>query len=475
MKVIQAVSRYFPDPCGGIQIHLKALVPALKALGVQSLIAASQDAPTASSYRYKGTAVYRYPVFPPPPAEPNHGSTPHGGFAHFATWVSQQNADIYHQHQWNPQCGLPHLRWAKTLGLKTVVTLHLAQPICQRLTLLHQGQTPCDGRIDPVRCSRCAEPLAKALPDPALHLLSQIPTPWLERLPLPRSACVPPTQPRQWGSYLRPLVVPAHIAARRRSLLEIAELSDRIVVVCDWLYQALLANGLPPEKLVLCRCGVPEFFVQQAAAARRFPVLSPRNAPLRVAYLGRWHRDKGIHRLVEAVQALPPSVPVDVTIHGIANDDAYRHSVLKQINGDPRLRIAAPLSREEMPAVLATFDVVAVPSQCLETGPLVVLEAHALGIPVVGSAMGGIAELVNPGVDGLLVPPQDSLAWAAALQRLACDRAYLHHLRQGIRPVRTIQTESQELVSLYHHLLGNALPGPSSLAPRPLVGPLPTP
>ena len=72
---------------------------------------------------------------------------------------------------------------------------------------------------------------------------------------------------------------------------------------------------------------------------------------------------------------------------------------------------------------LSVYDVVAVPSQGLETGPLVVLEAFAAGVPVLGSAIGGIADKVNDGVDGFLVRPFDSeTEWASALEAL-CHRS----------------------------------------------------
>jgi glycosyltransferase involved in cell wall biosynthesis len=58
-----------------------------------------------------------------------------------------------------------------------------------------------------------------------------------------------------------------------------------------------------------------------------------------------------------------------------------------------------------------------VPSTWLETGPLVVLEAFAAGVPVLGSDLGGIAEWVIDGVNGLLFKPADPSAWADGMTR----------------------------------------------------------
>jgi glycosyltransferase involved in cell wall biosynthesis len=88
---------------------------------------------------------------------------------------------------------------------------------------------------------------------------------------------------------------------------------------------------------------------------------------------------------------------------------------------DPRISFKFPVPAEKVVEILAEYDLLAVPSQCLETGPLVVLEAFAAGIPVIGSNLGGIAELVKHEVNGLLVEPNSVKAWCQQLQRLCQD------------------------------------------------------
>jgi glycosyltransferase involved in cell wall biosynthesis len=144
-------------------------------------------------------------------------------------------------------------------------------------------------------------------------------------------------------------------------------------------------------------------------------------------------------------------------IYGIAQDEQYRHKIMAIAAADTRVRVAKHLSRQDLPAALANFDLVAVPSQLLETGPLTILEAHALGIPVLGSDLGGISELVSHGINGWLVPSGDIQAWAEALARLATDPDLLRRLQQGIQPVRTLQMEATETAALYHHLLQDKL------------------
>ncbi len=75
-----------------------------------------------------------------------------------------------------------------------------------------------------------------------------------------------------------------------------------------------------------------------------------------------------------------------------------------------------------------------------------------MGVPVIGSNLGGIAELVRHGIDGWLVPAKDVQAWTEAIATLAKDADLLAKLRQGIQPVRTMDTVASEMLTLYHEI-----------------------
>lgn len=453
MKTIQAVARYFPDKCGGIQIRLSELLPVLKDDGIESKIAAAREgSQQEETYDYNGIEVYRYPVLSRPKLEPNHGEIPHAGFAYFASWLKEQKANIYHQHQWTPTCGLAHLRLAKELGMATLVSIRLPQPICLRQTLMLNGEEACDGIIDEVRCTRCCDDFSKNIPASALKAFSHIPISVLSRIPMPKSVYEPTSIANTKGVLFRPLAVPAFVTARRNSLLEMAKYADRIVTLSERIYQMLLANGIPPEKAIICRTGIPDSFPQAT------PKLNDRTGLLRVVFLGRWNRTKGIHILVEAIQSLPADIPIELTIHGIATDEDYRQEILNKIANDPRIKVDRALSRSELPAVLASFDVLALPAQWFDVRPMVVLEAHASGLPVIGSDMGGIPELIGHNIDGLLVPPTDVKAWAQAMAKLATDPYLLNKLRQGISPLRTMSMEAADTAAIYNHLVGDRSP-----------------
>jgi glycosyltransferase involved in cell wall biosynthesis len=256
----------------------------------------------------------------------------------------------------------------------------------------------------------------------------------------------------------------------------LAEQSDVIVSLSDWQAEMLVRNGVPRAKLAVCRQGVTDDVIRRAR-----PVRSP-DAPLRVGYVGRYDDVKGVHVLVDAVMQLlmgpagslgpgpaeaarPESAQVPAGPGGRANRSGlelhlwgvartpeariYQDVIRRQCDGVPSITMHAESTAD---AIYQQIDVLAVPSLWFETGPLVVLEAHAAGVPVVGSNLGGIAERIRHGVDGLLVPPDDADALSSALRSLMVDRALLDRLRPN-GPVRRMKDAADETHERYSQLL----------------------
>ena len=88
--------------------------------------------------------------------------------------------------------------------------------------------------------------------------------------------------------------------------------------------------------------------------------------------------------------------------------------------------------RDDVPAVTAALDVAVLPSY-REAQGLSILEAMALGRPVVASAVGGIPEMIDHGRTGLLVPPREPDILADAITRLLTDHPYADTLGKAGR------------------------------------------
>ena len=140
----------------------------------------------------------------------------------------------------------------------------------------------------------------------------------------------------------------------------------------------------------------------------------------------------------------------------------------------PGAKVVFTGRREDVPAVTAALDVAVLPSY-REAQGLVILEAMALARPVVATNVGGIPEMVEDGVTGLLVPPHDPDALAAAIVRLLTDHPFADVLaRNGYRLVREgfcVERMVSAIEQLYdtgwvtwHARAGAPIPGPVTTA-----------
>jgi glycogen synthase len=102
----------------------------------------------------------------------------------------------------------------------------------------------------------------------------------------------------------------------------------------------------------------------------------------------------------------------------------------KRIGIADRLHFVGFLAHEELPAVLAHADLLVLPSIYEELGT-VLLEAMQAALPIVASKTGGIPDVIEDGVNGLLVPPGDPEALARAIDRLLADRDLACRLSEG--------------------------------------------
>ena len=83
---------------------------------------------------------------------------------------------------------------------------------------------------------------------------------------------------------------------------------------------------------------------------------------------------------------------------------------MKKINGDPRITYLGNFPQKDLLKRLQYYDLAVVPSIWMETGPLTVLEAFAAGLPVAGTNLGGIKELLSD-QEGCFLLPSDPLSW----------------------------------------------------------------
>ncbi len=199
---------------------------------------------------------------------------------------------------------------------------------------------------------------------------------------------------------------------------------DRLVFPSRHHLFAYAAAGYPRARSRLLRNPLPE--VDGARAT--LPGVDSQE-PLRLLFLGSLRDHKGAEVLFEAVEGLSPKM-VRVVLHGRATAEQLEQleRTLAARRLQDRVRHAGFVSPARVAETLLGFDAVVVPSLAAENCPLAIIEALALGRPVLASRVGGIPELVRDGENGLLFAPGDAEGLRSAIAQLASDRCRLREM-----------------------------------------------
>lgn len=164
----------------------------------------------------------------------------------------------------------------------------------------------------------------------------------------------------------------------------------------------------------------------------RFPAPGPRSVrdgsdevdPVRFVTIGRAVAKKGFDDLLDALAKLPSTLNWRLTHIGGGEKLKALQAQAQALGLDERIVWAGPKAQDEVIAALRAADLFVLPSKEAGDGdrdglPNVVMEAASQGLPIVATDFAGIPEFVRDGVEGVLVPPGDVAALAAALDDLA--------------------------------------------------------
>lgn len=440
MKIVHALGWYFPESLGGTEVYVAGLSERLKTLAYDVTVAA----PCAGGlpereYQHGRVSVYRYGTPEVPTKNECQGRVTVRGAERFHAWLKKQRPDWVHFHTFSTGLNIPELEAARTAGARLIATNHLASLgfLCQRGTLMRWGERLCDGICKPIKCAEC-ELQNRGLPKNGARIVARAGD-LLSRLPnkdIPGSV---------GSALLMPDLIRRNLAAQSRML----ELVDWFVLLNRWAFEAVAANGAPRDKLVLNYLGTSSF----AQARKLGAETNPTRFPVRLGYFGRIVKIKGVIELACAFSRLPRDLPVTLEFRGPSdNSEASQLIVhLREITeGDGRVSFAPSVTPAEASGVLASYDLLCIPSVWFENGPTVMSEAHAAGTPVLGTNIGAMPEIITDGVNGRLVAPGDIGELAAAIEQIVRDPAgTIDKWRRQLPKARTMNDIADDYVRLY--------------------------
>jgi glycosyltransferase involved in cell wall biosynthesis len=235
-----------------------------------------------------------------------------------------------------------------------------------------------------------------------------------------------------------------------------------ILAVSDHERRAGLDHGVGhPEQYRVIRNGVdPERFS-----------LHPAPVPMRVLFVGRLASPKRPDLVVHAIDRLRRRFAgVELHIVGDGPDRSRIARLIHDLGLQDRVHLLG--KRADVPLLLARATCLAFASD-YEACPLTVLEAKAAGVPVVATAVGGVPEIIDDGVDGILVTPGSVDAMAPAIAQLLANPASARAMgaagRRNVLARNTSAAMAGEIAALYRETIV-ARPS-SALAAAPAVDP----
>ncbi len=218
------------------------------------------------------------------------------------------------------------------------------------------------------------------------------------------------------------------------------------------------------ERLHIIHCGVEP---------ARYGARPAREAggPVQLVFVGRLAAVKGVRVLLEALARVRGEVAegVHLTLVGGGSERTALEGMAASLGIAEQVEFTGYLSQTEVAERLETGDIFVLPSFA-EGVPVVLMEAMASGLPVIATRVGGVGELVEDGVNGLVVAPSDVAGLADAIATLARDPAQRSAMgaagRARVREAYDIDREAGRLAALFAAYRGS---GP--VTPKPPLRP----
>jgi glycosyltransferase involved in cell wall biosynthesis len=245
---------------------------------------------------------------------------------------------------------------------------------CPKGTLLYFNKSQCVIAPNVNTCTACVLHDRSNLPEwPARTIAAALPANLSPRLPLPTG-----------------LKIKSFIKASIHAFEKLRDETSRWYVFSGQICQLLERAGVPSASISLIRHGVEDRFLDEQMFTR---TAENRNV---FVYIGRFEKIKGFTTLLKAWLALPESPERELRIIGEnQNGDGEINALLTRCKDRPDIVILGKKDRSGIKAILSGAHCVIIPSEWVETGPLVFHEAIACGCNVIATNLGGTRELAE--------------------------------------------------------------------------------
>jgi len=339
---------------------------------------------------------------------------------HLEKLISEYKPDVFHLMSGYLLTGRC-LRAAKALNIPTVLSLMDFWFLCRRITMLRSDGELSDLPIDPVVCAQCIGEEKKGY-----QLLGRI---------------FPKAMRFYWKRRKSTIQL-----FKERQAFSIDTLNNVNVIISrsQFFLDFYAHAGVNKNRMVLSRQG---FDIEKFSPESKKPEQA--GGKLRIGYMGQIAPVKGVHILIKAVGMVEnPNIELNIFGNEKAFPD-YSNQLRRLAKNDLRVHFLGLFNHEDLYEAMQGLDILVVPSLWYENSPNVILEAFATHTPVIASNLGGMAELVKHNENGLLFPAGDVYSLAGQIKSLLEAPGLIEQLRKGVEPVKSVESEMDELEKIY--------------------------
>ena len=431
MKIALCTRRFVPPFVGGVDVYTDRLSRALERLGHEIMILACDatadshnQAITLSLDEYQGTKIWRlkFALDKRPPETFDYAYDQEMGQI-IKTVLRQQKPDLFIIMNFYT-ITLASVEAAKALEIPVV---HIATdfiPICRRATFIRWDGTPCQVGESIRSCAACFvshRPLGRL----AASLLNQFPEETLAGWANNPAIYKPPHPLWPLKPYWKQVAI---MDQRLKTVRPLREKIDLVLTPTQYTLNAFLTNGFKPDQVHLL----------PFAVETDHPLTRTEHTPAsqtRFLFIGRLQPYKGAHLLVEAFNNLASPKGATLTIYGTPGGyETYFNRLKAMMASNARIRFAGKIAPADLGQAFAEADFFVLPSTWHENSPLILLDALQSKTPVIASDIGGVTDVINHEVNGLLFPMGDKHALQQVMQRVIDQPALAEQLRSGLNP-----------------------------------------
>ncbi len=425
--IVLALEGFFPENIGGTEHYVLNLAKELRELNYHVSIVKPTKQEQIYKYQYEGFDVHCFPIAEKPTVKQLNGLELPGGIESFIEIIKNLMPDFFHLHSLGRALNTQHIKVVSELGIRTIFSAHLGSNLCVRQNLMLFGKSQCDGLIDKQRCLACFINKQKKIPAIVAKPIAIIINKLLSNI-----------------SFVSKYPAFRIVDYKLEQLAFIKKYSNVNIAIGNWLREIYEINGLGNAYTI--KPGIDKGFVKHQGLVKK------NNHKINLIFVGRMHPLKNLDLLINVLKRLPAKFDLSIVTIPFAEEMSYYHKIKRLYNALGYQNWFENITSTQVAEKLEESDVLILPSQ-FEVAPLVILEAFAKKIPVIGSDYIAIKEMVQHNLNGLLFKNGNSKSLKEQLLRLIEEPGLLQSLRQNIGPVRTFKEVAAEHDGVYRSVL----------------------